>query len=44
MRRSLMLAFLAGSALFAAGSPDLLVAVRNGTRPRFRNSCAPVQT
>ena len=30
MRRSLMLAFMAGSALFAAGSPELLVAIRNG--------------
>jgi ankyrin repeat protein len=36
MSRFLMLLFLAGAALFAAGSPDLLVAIRNGDYARVQ--------
>ncbi len=36
MSRSLMLLWMAGMVMFAAGSPDLLVAIRNGDSPQVQ--------
>ena len=40
MRRSLMILIISGASLFAAGSPDLLVAIRNGDHAQVQKLLA----